>query len=446
MTNKFFFLAILLSSSFTFAGGVYVGNGGDAVYCTPPLHNGEPPFGGHYALDYMMTLNADNSDAAAPVQSWEESRDRIRGLLAKGYPSLLESFDRFLADLKNSDDWTRPRIWLPAPHGLIDIQDEEIRRKVPQNCGTSGNGISVIQTVVRNKQPNIIRYEYDSTILAKLHEQPLQFSFLMVHEWLWDHADSPQIIRWANQFLHSKKAETLSAEAFRLSLKNIGISSRSADLVSVCDRSPGVRDAILASGANVGIQKGCSAYTPEDLGRLSTLTVSADEMTNDDFTGLERLIVFTFSNSNIQSFPEELFDLNPQLQNMTLNNLPNLQEIPERLFLKNPKIETFLATNVPAFSKSLKCFAPVSSLHNLSIQGISETTLPENWLAPLPDNVQLVDIRDGNLTSLPPKFFDSVPKNLKAVYLMGHKFSPEEQSRIQKAASIKGVNVLFSFH
>lgn len=131
------------------------------------------------------------------------------------------------AALTRRDDSTteEERVLFP---GLIDIQDEQIRRKLPQNCGlaTDGNGTAVIQTVVRNKQPQIIRYEYDFETLNELQKRPLQFSFLLVHEWLWDHSGDPQVIRWANQFLHSRRSEKLSPEDFKTSLKNIGITSQ----------------------------------------------------------------------------------------------------------------------------------------------------------------------------------------------------------------------------
>jgi hypothetical protein len=68
--------------------------------------------------------------------------------------------------------------------------------------------IDVMQTVIRTERPDATIYEFDPKILSEFIEfEPLQYPFLLVHEWLWDLTQDVQIIRDINRFLHSEAAQ-----------------------------------------------------------------------------------------------------------------------------------------------------------------------------------------------------------------------------------------------
>ena len=122
------------------------------------------------------------------------------------YPDLGRGFSDFLAALENHDDYLQSRIWLEAGSGTVTITDQKIINRLPKNCSKAdgAGGIDVIQTVIRQRRPNITVYQYDSGILGQLRKNaPLQYSFLMLHEWLWDLTSDVQVLREADRFRHS---------------------------------------------------------------------------------------------------------------------------------------------------------------------------------------------------------------------------------------------------
>ncbi|WP_413290944.1 hypothetical protein [Bdellovibrio sp. HCB337] len=440
MNNKLVFsilsLGVLLCAK-TYAGGVYVGNGGDAVFCRSSENNS---FKGYYALDYLMTLT--NANEVASVKSWEASRDRIRALLAKGAPSLLESFDSFLGDLDNQVDWTKKRIWLSAPHGLVDIQDEQIRRKLPENCGWKNLGSieqEMVQVVVRNKQPHIVRYEYDEEVFNKLKAAPVQISFLLVHEWLWDHSEDPQIIRWTNQFLHSQHAETLSASDFNTSLVNIGITAKPSAFLSVCERSPGVAKSIVDL-----FRKSCEFVTPEELNtKVDHIFTNDSRLTIYDLAGMTRLNQFSLADSAIYYLPVNLFETNPYLEYVEFVNLPNLNSIPEAIFANNPKIVKLTIQNVGWSPESLD-FLKGKPLSYLTLQGLKQQTLPKDFLAPLGAGIFQIDLSGGSFKSVEPGFFAAIKNKHCKVFLTRSQFTPEVVKQMRDEAESLNIKVHFN--
>jgi len=357
-----FSLFISLSAS---AGGVGIGNGGDSAYCE--LSNLQP-LDGYYSLDFLMTLDGDGLSDAVPVQSWQESQNRIRQILAAKYPAMLESFDKFLKDASNRNDWTKSRIWLPAPHGLIDISDEQLRRTLPENCGRSSSAdkVTLIQTVVRGQRPEMITYEFDSKVMSELKQKPLQYSFLMVHEWLWDHTNDPQTIRWVNQFLHSAYTENLPAQQFQHSLKSIGISFGYSGFWSVCNRSPEIRIALEET-----LQKTCGNIEAKDLDVITEIEIERGgslELNVNDLNSLGRLKKFTLTNSKTQKIPKEFF-------------------------AKNPSLEFVAFTQIPMANLDIEMFKGNSALAEIFLYQVPITEIPVAFAWGLPENMKLLSIQ-----------------------------------------------------
>lgn len=245
-------IALMTMTAFaaTASAGGEIGNGGDSVFCRADTKS---PFSGYYSLDFLLTLKSDSADVIG-VKSWSQSRARLETLLAKKFPDLAVSFADFAAripqedTIPSQDQYIHRRIWDEAPYGLVDISDERMIRKLPENCYqlVSAAQIQLIQTVIRRKKSDVTIYDYDPDIMLKeLKEKaPLQFSYLMVHEWLWDLTDDVDVIRRANRFLHSKIADQLPPDQFLQSVENIGISFRARTIVPVCERTPEIRKAL----------------------------------------------------------------------------------------------------------------------------------------------------------------------------------------------------------
>ncbi len=256
--------------------GVTVGNGGDAVRCEVSDNSS---YAGYYSFDYLMTLREDNSDLQE-LATWGDQRERLLGLFEQKYPDLERFFRDFLARIPGEDAvppeqiYLQERLWLEAIYGLVDLEDEQAIRKLPPNCykkGAEKNHLEVLQAVIRQKNESATIYNYDPEVLRQLRYRPLQYSFLIVHEWLWDFVEDPEALRRINRFLHSAQAETLSKVDFQNSLKNLGLSLHPRKFVPVCQRTPGIQESIV-----LALKAPCELLTEGDLaagmqgGRLET--------------------------------------------------------------------------------------------------------------------------------------------------------------------------------
>lgn len=259
MKNKLF---LFLLSSIFFATpkvssgrtGGYVGNGGDVILCQPSAEN---PLNGTYSLDYVLTLSSAETDHDnVAVTSWEESANRISSLLQEKAPSLRPYFEEFRQAVLNQDDTTLSYIWNPSPFGLLDIQDELLSGLPPSNCYTQTQDLpslqqrkpAIFQTVIRefktfsgSRGQTVFRYHPESIELLK-SQRPLQFSYLMVHEWLWGFGPNVERNRRINHFLHSKQIEQMTPDEVGLSLRKMGLalpdSSPLEQFSTTCEGKP----------------------------------------------------------------------------------------------------------------------------------------------------------------------------------------------------------------
>lgn len=224
---------VAVMSSACFARGGMDAGGGDTVVCrSSPLNFLE----GNYNLDFVLTIeDLKNGDLdIVPVESWEESKDRIYFELLPKIPALAASFKDFSYGLQrplgenSSPPQSTNRLWLPAK--LWALKDEGVGRpNIPYNCY---HPFSIpaqepwVQTVIRTPKSGYILYQYYKPLFDELYKStPLQFSFLVVHEWLRDHVKDPKAIRRINRFLHSVDSELMTgsevlAELHRLGLRN----------------------------------------------------------------------------------------------------------------------------------------------------------------------------------------------------------------------------------
>jgi Leucine-rich repeat (LRR) protein len=273
-------IRILLSTVMAFAAatayasGGEVGNGGDTIQCERATDNF---YSGLYSLDFLLTLQTDNSDLVQ-VKNWEQSRDRIRTLLKTKFPDLGTLFEDYLAGNPFSDPingeykYIQRRIWDEAPYGLVDIKDERVVRKLPHNCYKlkAPDEINVIQSVIRQRKEDVVIYDYDPDNTKELRENaPLQLSYLLLHEFLWDFTDDVSVVRRANRFIHSNNMEKLTADQLQLSLENIWINLKTHPPLPVCQRTKEVREAI-----EYQMGKTCDQITTAEMNKVQNLFLS----------------------------------------------------------------------------------------------------------------------------------------------------------------------------
>jgi|GEM_PF-2718493 len=207
--------------------GTIIDNGGDKLRCES---NGPTPLRGDLALDYAMTF--DPVSQQDPEESnWDDLAGRVGRLLrAKAPEAMSRSWDRYAASFLSGDQ-TSERVWHATSLTLSDLKDEGQLALIPDHCKIvrQGHLVPDLKQMVRRRYLNEddvtkVHYYYDQNEMDHLRDHlPLQFSYIAVHEWLWDFADSPWANRSANHLIHSRQAESMTAAQFQAALRSYGI-------------------------------------------------------------------------------------------------------------------------------------------------------------------------------------------------------------------------------
>lgn len=201
-------LMVLVGLALTFIAArgeasVRVGNGGDVVECEA---KSGAAFTGIYSFDYLASYDAYSNNADIhPVTSWKESAERIHNFLGLYVPKMQASWDGFVQSVGNFTDKNASRLWQLRPGKLVDVRNLEATYHFPDNCRV------IQQAVIRNQRGTQIIYDTDLGVLDQLKDSPLQMSFLMFHEFLWDYELNDQERLELNRFVHSNAMESWSA-------------------------------------------------------------------------------------------------------------------------------------------------------------------------------------------------------------------------------------------
>jgi len=190
-------------------------HGGDTVTCRAPRANEANTIAaGDYTLDYLLTYQASTHENAENdievVESWEESANRLMQVFRSVGDYFGDAFEDFVTSLENHSDYSQNRIWEQAAFGLTDIKDESFLRLLPSNCMTQDRDGSmkarIRQAVLRTENSSgLVIYQYDRPFLGQFKSAAaLQYSFLMVHEFLRDFVQDAEVIKRVNRFVHSK--------------------------------------------------------------------------------------------------------------------------------------------------------------------------------------------------------------------------------------------------
>ena len=213
-------------------GGFIMDNGGDQISCCSTAGS---PFSGDYTLDYVLTWNPVLGTSAYPeFATWEAYRDRMVANLQAKLPAAAVSLRNYLADFL-VDDETRTRVWKPSELDLIDLGDEQIVQELPANCtrasGTGSGQVADLRQLVRRREfrpddgsPGRVYFYYDQARMNRMRsERPLQFSYLAIHEWIWEFTDSAWVNRTINNALQTRAVDDMSGDELRSYLRSLGI-------------------------------------------------------------------------------------------------------------------------------------------------------------------------------------------------------------------------------
>jgi len=228
LISLFFIFSALVFTQKIQAGGSTVGNGGDLVECQNPVSQVKE----YKSLDYLLTLRSPADTDQLTVHTLVESLSLIQNLLNKKIPELAPSFQNFVKFLWN-ESLSNPIVWEQTAFGIIPISDEEIgsAHRVPDYCRNDNKkekSISLIQAVIRLKErfskTDAKRfYAYNPGLIRFVEKSdPLQISFLLVHEWLWDFSTNVERNRRINRLFHSPSFHSLSSENIKSQFQSLG--------------------------------------------------------------------------------------------------------------------------------------------------------------------------------------------------------------------------------
>lgn len=232
------FLLLLVFQAQGDNGGMDAG-GGDIVKCNGTK---EEQLNGHYALDYALMIGRGGAkhELNPNVKDWDEYESYLLEILDEKSAKLKTSFKDFAKSTQQIRfcgflpcDTTiaskrHHRIWNGAQLKLENLPDEGNLLRLPKECKKQlsstqpGWRVAVKQAIVRHQFGPRITYNYDG-VLKFVKHAPYQFSFLLVHEWLRDFTQDPEVIRNITWFLHSNEVLDLNADEFNNRLKSLGL-------------------------------------------------------------------------------------------------------------------------------------------------------------------------------------------------------------------------------
>ena len=203
-------------------------------------------------------------------------------------------------------------------------------------------------------------------------------------------------------------------------------------VTSVCERTPQVRDAIVAAAS----VSACSDITEAQLAAIRRLFMEVYEIDGEytsgitalkagDFHGLTGLKELILRDSQLPSLPEGIFDGLSNLAEIYLFN-NQLTSLPEGLFDGLSNLARINLFNNQLTSLHEGIFDGLSNLGALDLRDNQLTSLPEDLFDGL-SNLGALDLRDNQLTSLPEDLFDGL-SNLKWIDLSDNQLTslPED--------------------
>ncbi len=206
----------------------------------------------------------------------------------------------------------------------------------------------------------------------------------------------------------------------------------------VCDRTPQVRDALVAI---VGGGVTCADVTPDQLGRISVLSLGSERietLQSDDFAGLTSLEQLDLYDNDLTTLPPNIFAGLTNLRQLNLwhNDLTTLSpdvfadltnlrvldlddndfaDIPPDVFAGLTNLENLWLNDTRLTTLPSSIFAGLTNLETLVVSGNEFTTLPPDVFANL-TSLEYLSLRNNFLTAIPPDIFAGLT-NLQTLLL-----------------------------
>ncbi len=206
----------------------------------------------------------------------------------------------------------------------------------------------------------------------------------------------------------------------------------------VCDRTPQVRDALVAI---VGGGVTCADVTADQLGRISVLSLGSERietLQSGDFAGLTSLEQLDLYDNDLTALPPNIFAGLTNLRQLNLwhndlatlspnvfTDLTNLRvldlddndftTIPPNVFAGLTNLQTMWLNDTRLTTLPSGIFVGLTSLEYLVVSGNEFTTLPPDVFAGL-TSLKTLSLRNNFLTTLPPDIFAGLT-NLQTLLL-----------------------------
>ncbi len=197
-----------------------------------------------------------------------------------------------------------------------------------------------------------------------------------------------------------------------------------------CDRTPQIRDAILAKISGVD---DCAAVTVEQLATVKLLTLNRrgiSEIKQGDFNGLTRLANLQITYNDFTELPAGIFDELTALTAVYLigNGLINL---PPRLFANSPRIIILYLSDNELESLPDDLFDPLANLLILDLENNELQALPPSFVQSPPGSLSQFTIGDNNFGQLPSGLLDNLPTSIISLDLNGIPITDEDLTLIR---------------
>ena len=212
-------------------------------------------------------------------------------------------------------------------------------------------------------------------------------------------------------------------------------SSRSSSSKAVCDRTPEIRDRIVAL-----IKSHCSGITITDLESIvdedgdkvfdQLSEISSGTLKTYDFFGFSSILLLDLSYKTLNSLPSGIFDSLSSLEKLYLNNnylrsLPSgifdrlsslklldllnndFRSLPSGIFNRLSSLEELYLSNNPLNSLSSSIFNSLSSLEKLYLSNTDLGSLPSGIFDNL-SSLEKLYLSNTDLSSLPSGIFDNL--------------------------------------
>ena len=235
--------------------------------------------------------------------------------------------------------------------------------------------------------------------------------------------------------------------------------------ISVCDRTPQIRDAIMEKVAEIDSSIECQdddllQIILSEIKTLNLIYVGITSLKLGDFSGLSSLEIL-FIKRNKTSLPPGIFDGLSSLKTLVLMqnkltslppgifdglplkslglNVNDFASLPPDIFSGLSSLESLFLGGNKLTSLPPGIFSGLSSLRELVLQSNELTSLPPDIFSDL-SSLETLNLKNNQITYLPPDIF-SVP-SLRTVNLKGSYFNEQEKYFLRSQYS----NINFMFY